>query len=85
MCALIDEKGVKLLNDCGHRVGIFPPLGNVVPQEVIGAFRFDKKHLSGSLQMILLKGIGHPVICTDKEISPAVTKSVLKKLLRKWS
>lgn len=83
--ALIDEKSVKLLNDVVHRVGTLPSLDNVKPQEVIGAFRFDKKHLSGSLQMILLKGIGHPVICTDKEISPAVTKSVLKKLLRKWS
>ena len=83
--ALIDEKSVKLLNDVVHRVGTLPPLGNIDPQEVIGAFRFDKKHLSGSLQMILLRGIGNPVICTDKEISPVVTKSVLKKLLRKWS
>ena len=83
--ALIDEKSVKLLNDVVHLVGTLPPLGNIDPQEVIGAFRFDKKHLSGSLQLILLRGIGKPVICTDKEISPAVTKSVLKKLLRKWS
>ena len=83
--ALIDEKSVNLLNDVVHRVGTLPPLSNIDPQEVIGAFRFDKKHLSGSLQLILLRGIGKPVICTDKEISPAVTKSVLKKLLRKWS
>ena len=47
--------------------------------------RFDKKNLSGSLQMILLKGIGKPVIRTEKDISPAAVKTVLKKLLRKWA
>lgn len=83
--ALIDEKSVKLLNDVVHRAGELPPLVNIDPQEVFEAFQFDKKHLSGSLQMILLKGLGKPVILTDKVISPAVVKSVLKKLLRQWA
>ena len=80
--ALIDEKSVKLLNDVVHRAGKLPPLSRIDPQEVFEAFKFDKKHLSGSLQMVLLTGIGKPVIRTEKDISPTTVKSVLKKLLR---
>ena len=81
--ALIDEKSVKSLNDVLHRAGKLPPIADIDPQEVFEAFKFDKKHLSGSLQMVLLKGIGRPVI--RKDISSATIKSVLKKLLRKWA
>ncbi len=81
--ALLDEKSVNLLYDVVHRAGTLPALGNIDPQEVFEAFKFDKKYLSGSLQMVLLKGIGKPVIRTD--ISPAPIKAALKKLLRKWA
>ena len=83
--ALMDEKDVKLLNDVVHRAGPLPPLANIAAQEVFEAFKFDKKHLSGSLQMVLLKGIGNPVIRTQTDITLSTTKSVLKKLLRKWA
>ena len=83
--ALMDEKDVKLLNDVVHRAGKLPPLANIDSQEVFEAFKFDKKHLSGSLQMVLLKGIGKPVIRTQTDIPLSTTKSVLKKLLRKWA
>ena len=81
--ALSDEKSIKSLNEVVHRAGKLPPLGSIDPQEVFEAFKFDKKHLDGSLQMVLLKGIGRPVIC--KDISPPTIKSVLKKLLRRWA
>ncbi len=83
--ALCDNKDVKLLNDVVHRVGILPPLGNIDQNEVFEAFKFDKKHLSGSLQMVLLKGIGKPVILTDKIIPRVTTQTVLKELLQKWA
>ncbi len=81
--ALIDERSVNLLYDVVHQVGELPPLGSIDPEEVFEAFKFDKKHLSGSLQMILLKGIGKPLIRTD--ISSAAIKTTLKKFLRKWA
>ncbi|MEQ1923290.1 MAG: 3-dehydroquinate synthase family protein, partial [Pyrinomonadaceae bacterium] len=81
--ALIDEKGIKLLYDVLRRVGPLPPLTNIEAQEVFEAFRFDKKNLSGSLQMVLLKGIGKPVIRTQTDIPLSTIKSVLKKLLVK--
>ena len=79
--ALIDEKDVKLLNDVVHRVSSLPTLAGIDGNEVFEAFKFDKKQLSGSLQMILLKGIGKPVIMTDKDIPRTTVQKVLKKLL----
>lgn len=83
--ALCDEKVVKSLNDVVRHVGPLPPLANIDGNEVFEAFKFDKKHLSGSLQMILLKDIGKPVILTEKDIPRATVQKVLKKLLQKWA
>lgn len=79
--ALCDEKDVNLLNDVVQSVGSLPPLANIDRDEVFEAFKFDKKQLSGSLQMILLKGIGKPVILTDKDIPRTTVQKVLKELL----
>jgi len=81
--ALCGEKDVKLLNDVLHRVGPLPPLANIDPKAVLEAFRFDKKQLDGSLQMVLLKGIGKPVIVAAP--SSTVIRQVLTKLLQKWA
>lgn len=83
--ALCDEKDVNLLNDVVRSVGALPPLSKIDGDEVFEAFKFDKKQLAGSLQMILLKGIGKPVILTEKDIPRATTQKVLKKLLQKWA
>ena len=83
--ALCDEKDVNLLNDVMQSVGSLPSLANIDGDEVFEAFKFDKKHLSGSLQMILLKGIGKPAILTEKDIPRTTVQSVLKDLLQKWA
>lgn len=83
--ALCGEKDVNLLNDVVQSVGSLPPLGDIDGDEVFEAFKFDKKHLSGSLQMILLKGIGKPVILTEKDIPRTTVQKVLKNLLQKWA
>lgn len=80
LCA---EKDVKLLNDVVHRSGSLPRLVNIDEREILEAFRSDKKHLSGSLQMVLLKAIGNPVIVSD--IPPSAIQKVLKNFLHKWS
>ena len=81
--ALCDEESVKLLYDVVHRVGTLPSLANIDPKEVFEAFKFDKKNISGSLQFILLKGIGKPVILTGRDIPQSSIKKVLNKLLQK--
>jgi 3-dehydroquinate synthase len=83
--ALCDEKVVKSLNDVVQCVGPLPPLANIDGNEVFEAFKFDKKQLSGSLQFILLKDIGKPVILTEKDIPRTTVQKVLKKLLQKWA
>lgn len=83
--ALCGEKDVKLLNDVVHRVGPLPRLANIDERELFEAFKFDKKNVAGSLQMVLLKEIGKPVILSTKEIPPSTLQKVLRKYLRKWS
>jgi 3-dehydroquinate synthase len=79
--ALIDENIVNLLNGVVHRAGTLPPVSKLDPEEVFEAFRFDKKLVAGSLQMILLKGIGKPVIVNGDDIKRSTHIRALKKLL----
>ena len=74
------EKDIRLLYDVVHRVGSLPPLGNIDENELLDAFSFDKKSAGGSLQMVLLKGIGKPVIVTG--IPRQTLKRVLKQFLQ---
>ncbi len=80
--ALCDKEDVKLLYDVVHHVGTLPTLANIDPHEVLEAFRFDKKVVAGSLQMILLKGIGQPVIVDSIDIPTSVHTKALKRLLK---
>lgn len=79
--ALSDENVVKLLNDVVHRSGTLPKLDNIDPKLVIEAFRFDKKQVAGSLQMVLLQGIGNPVIISGDDIPLSAHLSALKRLI----
>jgi 3-dehydroquinate synthase len=83
--ALCGEKDVKLLNDVLHRAGPLLRLANIDAQAVFGAFRYDKKHLAGGLQMVLIKGIGKPVIVSEKDLPPTIILKTLKDLLHKWA
>lgn len=81
--ALCDEKGVNLLYDVVHRVGTLPSLAGIDATEVVEAFRFDKKNISGSLQMVLLKGLGRPVIVSQRDIPTKAFHTNLKNFLQK--
>ncbi len=80
--ALLDAKVVNLLYDVVHRSGDLPPLNGFDPVEVFEAFRFDKKQVAGSLQMVLLDAIGKPRIVSGSEIPRSTHLRVLKKLLK---
>jgi 3-dehydroquinate synthetase len=68
-----------------HRAGRLPTLTNIDEKEVLEAFSSDKKHSAGFLQMVLLKGIGKPVIVAENDIPPLTIQKVLKKLLQEWA
>jgi 3-dehydroquinate synthetase len=59
-----------------------PALHEIDIQEVVEAFRFDKKQVSGSLQFVLLKGIGKPVIVDRSDIPLSTIKRALRTVLR---
>lgn len=83
--ALCDKTDVQLLNDVVQSVGPLPALTGIDPNEVRKAFTLDKKNLAGSLQMVLLKGIGKPVIVSEQDIPPNVMTRVLEEFLAKWA
>ena len=80
--ALCCKEDVNLLYDVVHSVDSLPSLNNIDSQEVFEAFRFDKKLVAGSLQMILLKGIGKPLIISSSDIPETVRVNAFKRLLQ---
>lgn len=80
--ALCDQGDVKLLYDVLHRVGSLPTLANIDFDVVFEAFSFDKKVAAGSLQMVLLEGIGNPVIVNASDIPRSIHADAFKQLLK---
>jgi 3-dehydroquinate synthase len=78
---IFDENELNLLNDVMHRVGELPKTDNIDLDEVIKAFKYDKKTIGKSLQWILLEGIGKPKITTDENIPNSAILKTLKKVL----
>ncbi|MEP6947520.1 MAG: 3-dehydroquinate synthase [Acidobacteriota bacterium] len=83
MLDLIDNEVVSLLYDVVHRTGSLPTLTDINPEEVFEAFRFDKKVVGGSLQMILIKGIGKPLIVDAASIPHSTHIRALNNLLKR--
>lgn len=78
---IFDENELNLLNDVVHRAGVLPAKCGINLEEVIKAFAFDKKSIDNSLQWILLKSIGEPVIYKNEDIPRAVLRTTLKDFL----
>ena len=80
--ALCDENDVNLLRDVVQQVGVLPSLSGIDLDEVLEAFRADKKVIGGSLQMVLLKDIGRPIIVSERDIPQTLIRKTLKELFR---
>lgn len=83
--ALCVESDVQLLNDVVHSVGPLPAVSDLDPAKIRKNFDLDKKHIAGELQMVLLKGIGQPVIVSEKKIPPTVLSRTLTSSLSRSS
>lgn len=79
---LLSADEVKSLNGVVHRTGQLPTLHGIDPSEVFEAFKFDKKVIGKSLQWILLKGIGKPVIVDGRNISDRILKDTLRTVIK---
>ncbi len=80
---ILDTNELKLLNDVLQDVGKLPDTKNIEIEKVVQAFSFDKKNIGKSLQWILLKEIGKPVIFSNNDIPVSSIQKVLRKVLRK--
>jgi 3-dehydroquinate synthase len=78
---IFDNNELKLLNDVFQSIGSLPSTKNINLEEVSAAFRFDKKTIGKSLQWILLKEIGKPLIIAGEEIPNSAVQNTLEKIL----
>lgn len=82
---ILDDNILNLLNDVLRRVGRLPDTRNINLEKVFEAFAFDKKTVGNSLQWILLKDIGKPLIVENKDIPSKIVHETLKKVLHDQS
>ena len=78
---LLSANELKLLNDVVHRAGRLPGIGDIAPDTIFEAFKYDKKISVNGLSWILLNGIGRPVIVRERDIPKKPLTSAVKKIL----
>lgn len=79
---LIGQNELNLLSDVVHRAGRLPDIADVDVKAVFEALRFDKKSAAGSINWVLLRGIGKPVIVSEKDIPRSAISRAVRKLLK---
>lgn len=80
---LLDGKVVNLLNDVVDRAGKLPSIHHLNPTQVFESLKYDKKIIGDSLQWILLKGIGEPVIVPQSEIPQSAIEASFNSITRR--
>jgi 3-dehydroquinate synthase len=79
---LLAPNKVNLLNDVVHRAGVLPPISSIDPRIIFETFKFDKKLVNNSLQWILLKDVGKPVIFPHADVPQSALMSAFKDITR---
>lgn len=79
---LLAPNEVNLLNDVVRRAGTLPPISDIDPRSIFDTFKFDKKLVNNSLQWILLKDVGKPVIFPHSNVPQSALMSAFKDITR---
>jgi 3-dehydroquinate synthase len=79
---IFDKDELKSLNDVVASAGKLPTTRNLKVEKIIEAFDFDKKSINKSLQWILLKGIGKPIIFDGKNIPTEIIRKSLDSIIK---
>jgi 3-dehydroquinate synthase len=79
---LLPKNELDSLNDVVHRAGRLPRIADIEPGSIYEALKFDKKSSGGNISWILLKGIGKPVIISEKEIPRSALTKAVKTILK---
>lgn len=80
---ILGQNEVKLLNDVVRLSGPLPALTGIEPSAIVDAITYDKKVVNGSLQWVLLKKIGKPVIVPGSTVPPSVLMETIHEFLQK--
>lgn len=80
---LLSQNELKSFNDVVHRVGRLPSIAGVAPEAIFEALKYDKKSAGGALNWILLKGIGKPLIVSERDIPKSALTKAVKSILKK--
>ncbi len=80
---LFGQDGVNSLNDVVRRAGILPAIADIDRSRVLESFKHDKKRVGKSLQWVLIRGIGKPVIVPDVKIPGSAISSTFKTIFQK--
>ncbi|MEO8042414.1 MAG: 3-dehydroquinate synthase [Acidobacteriota bacterium] len=80
---LLGQDEVNSLNDVVRRAGSLPAIIDIDQSKILESFKHDKKRVGDSLQWVLLKGIGKPVIVPDREIPGPAISSTFKTIFQK--
>ena len=75
---LLPADSIKFLNDVVHRVGDLPPVNEIGFEAVFSALSNDKKSRGGSIDWVLLEGIGRPVIISDAKFPKGILRATLR-------
>jgi 3-dehydroquinate synthase len=78
----LGKDDVTLLNAVVHNAGQLPPLDGIEREKIVSAFKKDKKMIGDSLQWILLKGIGKPVILPGSNIPQRAINDTIDRFIR---
>ena len=79
---LLSQNELKSLNDVLHRAGRLPNVAGVTQESILRAIKFDKKVTGGGLSWVLLKGIGKPVITSEKDIPKAAISKAIRSVIK---
>lgn len=80
---LLAQNEVKLLCDVVRSSGPLPALTSIGPAEIVEAIAYDKKVVNDSLQWVLLRKIGKPVIVPNKTVPHSVLMETIREILQK--
>jgi 3-dehydroquinate synthase len=80
---LLSQNELKSFNDVVHRSGRLPSIADIDSGSIFEALKYDKKSAGGALNWILLKGIGKPLIVSEKDIPKSALTKAVKSVLKK--
>ena len=79
---ILDKNSLNLLRNVVHLAGKLPRINFLNKEAVFHAIAFDKKKAGENVTWVLLKGIGKPVLVTDKEIPKPLIMESIKAILK---